>query len=612
MRTLASAAAVTLLALAMAGAQTPRADPPAGLIVGQVVDAGTSRPIAGAVVGISGNISTPGGRPLSSSRVLTTSDGRFVFRGLRAGHFSLIATKPGYVEGAYGRRRPGGPAQQVSLGEGERTGDVVIRMWRHGAISGTVVDEAGEPVIGAAVIAFTRSVTMSTRDLASRGAALTDDRGIYRFGSLQPAEYIVAVIAVHISIPASLGQKAPSGFERSMVVPELGIAVMQMSGASPALMQVGDVLYAVGGGMAVPPPPSGDRMFVYPTTYYPSATAAAQAAVLSVASGEERSGLDFQLRPVTAARVAGSISGPEGPVTTALRLLPADAGEAGFEADGPFTVSDALGNFTFPAVPAGQYSLQARLGPPGSRGDVGATALWADVPLTVGDRDVTGVGVLLQPGFRISGRFEFEGSRERPTPQRLQQVPIAIQLAGRAMLASGPPSAVRVEGDGRFTSSGLPPGRYFVRISGSPTGWRFKAATHDGRDIADLPLDLRGDAQVVITFSDRWNNLRGNVASARGAPDPEAIVLLFPTDVQQWTYAGTNTRRFKTARVTKSGEYAIGSIPEGDYYVVAVADQEAGGWLDPKVLDGLARVASRVTIIEGETRTQPLRTQEVR
>jgi hypothetical protein len=74
MRTLASAAAVTLLALAMAGAQTPRTDPQAGLIVGQVVDAGTSRPIAGAVVGISGNISTPDGRPLSSSRVLTTPD----------------------------------------------------------------------------------------------------------------------------------------------------------------------------------------------------------------------------------------------------------------------------------------------------------------------------------------------------------------------------------------------------------------------------------------------------------------------------------------------------------------------------------------------------------
>jgi hypothetical protein len=165
---------------------------------------------------------------------------------------------------------------------------------------------------------------------------------------------------------------------------------------------------------------------------------------------------------------------------TALWLVPADARDAGFDMEGPYTVSDALGNFTFPAVPAGQYSLQARMGTPRSRSDVGRRR---QADGRGYDRDITGVGVVLQPGFRISGRLEFEGGLERPTPQALQQVPVFIHPAGPATLTAGPVTAARVEGDGRFTTAGLPPGRYFVRITGSPKGWRFNTR----RRVADVP-----------------------------------------------------------------------------------------------------------------------------
>ncbi len=49
-----------------------------GLVVGQVVDAGSGRPVAGAIVIL--------GPPTSAApRVLTGGDGRFVFRDLRRG-----------------------------------------------------------------------------------------------------------------------------------------------------------------------------------------------------------------------------------------------------------------------------------------------------------------------------------------------------------------------------------------------------------------------------------------------------------------------------------------------------------------------------------------------
>ena len=45
----------------------------------------------------------------------------------------------------------------------------------------------------------------------------------------------------------------------------------------------------------------------------------------------------------------------------------------------------------------------------------------------------------------------------------------------------------RVNQDGRFTTYGVPPGNYLVRVGGL-SDWFFKSALYDGRDVADTPL----------------------------------------------------------------------------------------------------------------------------
>src|SRR5262249_24312181 len=137
-----------LLIKALQAAQ-PAASPGTGLILGRVVDAASGRPVGDAIVSITGaTIGTP--------RAVTNANGQFVFRKVPKGRLSLVAAKPGYADGAYGRRAPGGTPRSVELGDGQRIGDVTIPMWRHAAISGTVTDEAGEPVIGALVRVFRR------------------------------------------------------------------------------------------------------------------------------------------------------------------------------------------------------------------------------------------------------------------------------------------------------------------------------------------------------------------------------------------------------------------------------------------------------------------------
>jgi hypothetical protein len=119
-------------------------------------------------------------------------------------------------------------------------------------------------------------------------------------------------------------------------------------------------------------------------------------------------------------------------------------------------------------------------------------------------------------------------------------------------------------------------------------------------------------SSLAINFTDRWTGLSGTVHSSAGQGDADAIVLVFPTDPQAWTNLSMSPRRMRSARTTRSGEYKLISLPPGDYYVVALPDEQAADWQDPKFMEMLARVATVVTIGEGEHRTQELVTREVR
>jgi hypothetical protein len=270
-------------------------------------------------------------------------------------------------------------------------------------------------------------------------------------------------------------------------------------------------------------------MFVYPTMFYPAGATPSAATVVTLRSGEERVGIDMQLRPARAVRVSGTLTGPEGPVpNVAVRLAPAGAEEVTSltEMNTAATVSDATGAFTLLGVPSGQYTLRVAKVPvprpsptnaapttiiqtPGSMtivsGSVGGVGslppplpsgptLWASVPIAVGNRNVSGVAISLQAGARISGRLEFDGVAERPDAEQLQRMSIVIEPAGAPMpgVAASMMLTGRADPGGRFTTVGLVGGRYFVRVGGGPPGWTFKSATFEGRDLADTPLDLAG------------------------------------------------------------------------------------------------------------------------
>src|SRR4029453_7153714 len=135
-------------------------------------------------------LTLPGASPI---RALADGEGRFAFRDLPRGRFNLSATKPGYVDGAYGRMRPAGPTLSLELGDSERVSGVTIPLWKYAAIAGMVVDEQGDPLVNSSVRVLKRTIVGGQWRLTPGAQDTTDDRGVYRIGMLEPGEAVVAV-----------------------------------------------------------------------------------------------------------------------------------------------------------------------------------------------------------------------------------------------------------------------------------------------------------------------------------------------------------------------------------------------------------------------------------
>jgi uncharacterized protein (DUF2141 family) len=636
-----------VVAQSVPAAPPQNAPPPTGLIVGRVLDGSTNRPIAGAVVSLNGGAIGVAGPARSTPRALTSSTGQFVFRRVPKGSYALRAARAGYADGMYGQRRPGGVSGSLKLDDAQRVGDAVILIWKHATIAGTVVDEAGEPLIGVQVRAFQRRFAAGRARLTQAGTTMTDDRGFYRFASLVPGEYLVAFVWREASVPTSVAEL----FNNPAILndPKMSDLMRERMTVGPSFSGPGSSnAVQVGGlqrdlGFAAPVPPQGDGpIYIYPTQFYPGVPAAARARAVTLASGESRDGIDFSLRPVRTARVSGTVLGPDGPVPNiAVRLVPA-TDEMQTELETSVTMTGSGGEFTLLGVPAGQYLLkvlrQPRPNTPqnnapvmtqiqigssmmiSSSGGVGTTTpapitddptLSADAPIAVGETDVHDVLVSLQRAPRLTGHFEFDGNAPKPDAAALMRINVSVARAdgvsSGSVFIAGPFG--HADESGQFKTYGIPPGRYVLRTS-TPEHWTFRSATVNGQDIADVPFDVRtADINdVVVTFTDRPTNLNGTVRAATGAADGAALVVIFPAENGNWAEAGMNPRRLRSTRTDRTGSFTMNAMPPGDYYVVAVHEDAMPQWQDPQALQELAGVATQLHLAEGETKSVTLKT----
>jgi hypothetical protein len=628
-----------------------------GLILGQVVDGVSGKPVGGALVTLNVSSTTtvngpttgpaglgralPGGAPAprgqapntqapinmstNVGRVLADGEGRFVFHDLPQGRANLTATAPGYTTGFYGAKRAGDASHAIVLTDGERFGEATIRVWKMSTISGTILDESGEPIVGVPVSALRFGMTNGQRRTSSGQTASTDDRGAYHF-LVQAGDYLVAVAAGS----STTAQTSVTAFQQALSQPGGAQELMMSLNASGAPMlngggvPIGGMQYQPTGGMgryAPPIDPSGP-LLTYQTTYYPAAVSPSAAQTLTLAPGEDHSNVDITMRLVRTARVMGTVVGPDGAAgNIGLRLVPADSRDVNFNANSPTAsaVSEPSGDFTFLGVPSGQYELQVTRtprqimqmnGPPAAPT---APVLWARMPVTVDAADVAGINVVLRTGVRITGRLDFDGSSPHPPSDRLATATISLQDLDGQSQGQMP---TRIAADGQFTTLGVVPGHYLANVGGGwGPGWSLKSFMVNGHDLSASPQLLESDITgAVVTLTDHPNEVSGTIdAPAMGTtPDSPSVVVYFPANYQAWLAGGPSGRQSRQVGAP-SGKFTVTGIPSGEYLFAAVpSDIVTNGWPDPKTVETIARGATRVSVGDEDHRTLELKPLTIR
>ena len=653
---LATALSVSLLG-AQAGSQST------GAITGTVIDGSTGTAVSGAIVQLTPVSGNTIGKQL---RQIADDVGRFAFLNLTGdGSYAITTTKLGYLDGGYGRETgPADDLRPVRVRPGEWVANLRASIWKPGAISGVVKDEAGDPVVGVFVRAIVRVRIQGRDDLAAGPMTVTDDRGAYRISGLVPGRYLIHVPSVQASMP-------PGATHR--IVP---------STDPDAVVDVDDTNRLVVSRFPLPPPPQNGKPMSYPMAFHPAATLVAQATTIELSYGEDRSNVDVILSPAPASRVSGMVVGPpEALQFLTLRLLPAGLEGLGQGAETATAFVGADGRFTFLNVPAGSYTIDAPLRhnelivttpgqrlyfslPPGRygwnretdnidafpglqlmstdfRGGAGGNYSGRGA-VTVGGADVGNVVIQLKPYGTVRGRVVAEiGATRSGLPPSGQFTLVLDPAGGDASLGAprqrtiltmpagiGEQSAAR-SGPGEFAVSGIAPGKYWIRArsrGGAPTSsnsgwpnsiegmaatsgnadWLVKSIVWKGRDYANEPLEVVTADELndlLVTVTNSAPELTGVVRESTDLARHRAMVIAFPVEPEQWRNYGWWPARMKAVSVSGAGSYRFSNLPAGTYFVAAIDRANRAAWQDAALLAQVARSAARVTLTWGGSTT---------
>ncbi len=157
----------------------------AAIIQGSVVEAQTGRPLARTLVTANPVAGTAG----AAKSVRTNLYGAFAIEELPAGAYLITASRRAFATTQYGQKQWKSAGLPVVLEEPQKM-QIEIRLPRLGAIAGKIVDEndVGLPEYDVVVYRNTRPPVLINR-LSS------DDRGVYRFGGLEPGSYLIRTAA---------------------------------------------------------------------------------------------------------------------------------------------------------------------------------------------------------------------------------------------------------------------------------------------------------------------------------------------------------------------------------------------------------------------------------
>jgi len=497
------------------------------------------------------------------------ANGAFAIAGVVPGRYTLIARHVGYSSQKYGA--PGllalhcpemdsagtlrqhnnfgfdivanyrsciehAPGVLLALAAGQEMRNLVLMLQQHSVISGKVLDQDGEPVIGT-VSADQLVYQNGVRTLQTADSTMSEADGGFMLDDLAPGRYYLRATAV----PGAV---------------------------------------AMGGGIALygdSPGPHNDA-----PTYYPSESDVSKATPVEAKPGEESAGATIVMRKTGVFTVRGAVTAPPGvPLTNLYVVLGLkDSPSMYFGSprstplgpDGSFEIRNVQpGTYlTYPLRPTPQTMIEQR-----------------EVEVS---GDVEGLNLQVLTGVAVSGTVKVDGPKPESWP--------SVTLAAPGRTDNSGSITTRPEmfdADGNFSfppAMSVAPGPYEIRVDPLP-GMYLKSIRYGDNDAMAGPVDIAAGtpASLEITYSANIAAIAGKVTSANNEPVAGALVLAWP--------GKPGAGGVHSAASDQNGNFTIADLGPGDYSVVACGDLDPGLASSPAFLARFQAEAVAASLAEG-------------
>jgi len=526
-----------IVAAAIALAQAPAKPPdssdktkkPAGncTVSGRVVSAADGAPLRSARVGvIQANVRR---HPLVFATT-TDSEGRFELKLVEAGRYEFFASHLGFLEQHYQAKGPEeGEGAVLSLASGQEVNDAMFRLIRASVITGRVVDDNGEPMMGVSVSVLHKPTEEEREDEGPRGKKLemisvstvpTDDRGQYRIFGLKPGEYFVK--AVETTDLQSFYGQLPEGSD-AIVLRELG-------------------------GQFAP-------------VYVPGVLQMDQAQPVVLSAGEEAQA-DLAMRRIKLVEVAGRVIGPDGSpaLRSYVQLSQAGisdwSGELGAE-------TDSKGEFSIKGVPPGTYYISASVRDKEKYYN-------ARQKVEVAEAKIEGVVLSLGSGATIHGRVRTATGAPAPLGR------MWVHLQPGAEEGDSGSAFAEVSNDGSFELGGVADGGYALAANGLDKGWFVKSVHLGNEDVLQNGVQVENGVvkgSVDIVVSSDGAQIEGNVTDSDKNQSLTGVQIKARVDPP----SDYNYGRSRATTSDQHGHFVLKDLPAGRYNVTAKIPKSAAG-----------------------------------
>lgn len=541
--------AVFLAAVLSAAAQDPQQQqdaPPKASISGAVLDIATGKPLPNYNVSTYVDANWQGDALMNGSQarnvdVVTDDQGRYRLSDLPPATYRITARSA--VSGA---GFAGAVTRHIAIA-GRDLDHIDFKVRVPGLITGKVVDENREPVVGATVYLVSREYYSGVLGYFFKDLARTDDRGLYRLKRVEAGHpYLVMVDT-----------------------PELRLAAYSNAPLDPKLRRRGLV-----------------------RTFYPNSPEREGGSIVTVNPGETREGVDIEARKAPTFCVDGTLMSLGGPAALYFfyeAAQPAFGTSSGGGMYGliPNGRTGPDGKYRICGLVPGSYRLSA------ADSFQGASIQRALAPFEISDRDLHHLDLSVSPGITVPGEVVWDAAG--PDTPAEAKLTISVAPLRRGPVANERPGA-RSDVPGNFTLTGLLPSEYGgVRVFLNLPGAYVKDVTYSGKSVRYAPISVggaAGDLGMRVVVARDAGRIAASVADKDGNPLSDYRVAVLPAEVSSEAMAQA---AMISGQTDQQGRYKSQAIAPGKYLVLATDDL-----IDPtpECIDNLWRSRARFQEVE--------------